>query len=118
MARPIYTAPVASGARTATGSSAVVPVPSTAESISFLANVTAVSGTTPSMTLTVEWTNDGTTFASSDPVDTFTAITAVSAKVKTFAVRGSACRLTWTISGTTPSFTFDVSATVTGASLG
>lgn len=106
---------VASAARTTTGTSAALVAsgpsgPTTARRLSLLADVTAVSGTTPSLTLSVEWSHDGTAFAAADPADTFTAITAAGRAVKKFDVKGPHYRVVWTISGTTPSFTFAVSA--------
>lgn len=101
---------VASAARTTTGNSGAVATPAGAN-LAVLVNVTAVAGTTPSMTLSVEWSHDGgNTFAQADTADTFTAITAAGAKVKAFPVKGEHFRLVWTITGTTPSFTFAASA--------
>lgn len=74
--------------------------------LNVMLNVTAVSGTTPSMTVTVQWSHDGQTWFNADPVDTFTAITAVGAVTKQFTIKGMYARLNCTISGTTPSFTF------------
>lgn len=109
------TSVAASAARTTTGSSGgqtiIDPRPAGLHTLALGVNVTAVSGTTPSMTLTVEWSVDGgVTFLKGDPVDTFTAITAVGTAVKSFTPKGNAYRVTWTITGTTPSFTFDVAA--------
>lgn len=71
-------------------------------------NVSAVSGTTPSMTLVVEDSLDGTNWAA---VGTFPAVTATGTSaldvVNPFADR---IRLRWTLTGTTPSFTFTVRA--------
>lgn len=99
---------VASAARTATGSSSAVGNTSPDEVLNVLANVTAVSGTSPSLTLSVEWSMDGTTFAQGDPADALTAITAAGVKAKQFPRKAPFYRVVWTISGTTPSFTFDV----------
>lgn len=74
--------------------------------VNILLDVTAVTGTSPSMTVNVEWSHDGQTWFAGDPVDAFTAITAATKKVKQFAVKGLYGRLNCTISGTTPSFTF------------
>lgn len=104
----------ASAARTATGSSGAMPLVPSAHmegdgTLTLGLVTTAVSGTTPSMTLSVEWSFDGgVTFAPGDPVDAFTAQTATGNLAKRFAVKGNAYRVTWTISGTTPSFTFSV----------
>jgi hypothetical protein len=104
----------ASSAKTASGNSALFSCPAGAR-VSVWVNVSAVSGTTPSMTLTVQWSMDGTNWADGDPADTFTAVTAVGAKVKDFARKASLMRLVWTISGTTPSFTLEARAQVSGS---
>jgi hypothetical protein len=80
------------------------------DSIAVFVDVTAVSGTTPSMTVNVEWSHNGTDWHSADSADAFTAITTASKKVKRFDVKGTKFRLNNTVSGTSPSFTF--SATV------
>jgi hypothetical protein len=98
----------ASAARTTSGNSGA-QVSEKGLSLHLLAAVTAVSGTTPSMTLSVEWSHDGTTFAASDPADVFTAVTAATNVVKAFANKAPFFRLVWTITGTTPSFTFSAS---------
>lgn len=103
------TASVASsGTRTVNGNSNQVECKS--HRIAFMVNVTAVSGTTPSMACTVQWSNDGTTWFDGDPVDAMTAITTTGAKAKDFVTRGQFARLAWAITGTTPSFTFTVDA--------
>lgn len=105
-----------SSARTATGQGSGVQLPLTADNLAVMVTVTAVSGTTPSCTFSIEWSNDGgATWAQGDAADTFTAITATGNKVKTFAVKGQMARLVWTISGTTPSFTFSSSGVTTGS---
>jgi hypothetical protein len=77
--------------------------------ISRLVATTAASGTTPSMTLSVEWSPDaGTTWCAADAADTFTAITTTTNLAKRFAVKSNTYRIVWTITGTTPSFTFSV----------
>lgn len=102
---------VPSGARTATGNSGPLGLIQGGKDLAVLADVTVVSGTSPSMTLSVEWSQDGgTTFGQADPADAFTAITAAATKAKTFAVKGNSYRIVWTITGTTPSFTFSIRA--------
>lgn len=69
-------------------------------------DVTAASGTTPSMTVVIESTIDGTNW---DALGTFAAKTAVAREVITInPVIGRRIRARWTITGTTPSFTFSV----------
>jgi hypothetical protein len=104
---------VASAARTTTGqSSAVTPggvAPSgPSDTVALAVDVTAASGTTPSMTVSVEWSFDGTAFFVSDVADAFVAITTTKKTVKLFDVKAPMYRVVWTITGTTPSFTFSV----------
>jgi hypothetical protein len=61
------------------------------------------------MTVSVEWSSDGTNFATADTADSMTAVTATGRKVKTFTARAEYFRLAWAITGTTPSFTFSAS---------
>jgi len=103
------TAVAASAARTATGNSGAFRAPGTT-ALAILADVTAVDGVSPSMTLSVEWSHDGTTFAVVDTADTFAALTATATKVKRFDIKGGWFRLVWTLTGTTPSFTFSATA--------
>jgi hypothetical protein len=110
-----YVTAVASAARTASGQSAGLTLPASASDLVLDVNVTAVSGTTPTMTLEVQWSPDnGTTWVSSDPADTFTAITASTRVSKTVKRKGDQYRIKWTIGGTTPSFTFAVRRALTG----
>lgn len=70
--------------------------------------VSAAAGTTPSMTAVVEDTLDGTNW---NVLGTFTAVTAAGAQVLNIAEPFTdQLRVRWTISGTTPSFTFSVLA--------
>ena len=78
--------------------------------LNVLLNVTAVSGTSPSLTVEVQWSNDGTNFFSATTPDTFTAITAVGAALKSFTVKALYARLKYTVSGTTPSLTLTADA--------
>jgi len=102
-----------SAARTTSGDSGYIQTPQ-GTGLSIMVNVTAVSGTTPSMLLTVEWTNDGINFAQGDPADTFTAITTAVNKVARFVQKGIGYRVVWTVTGTTPSLTFVVTADTDG----
>ena len=101
---------VAAGARTATGNSGALALGDQSV-LDLEVNVTAVSGTTPSMTLSVQWSNDGTNFGAPDGGgDTFAAITATGVVAKQLTVKGLYCQIVWTITGTTPSFNFSVIA--------
>lgn len=95
----------ASSAKTTAGTSSAFLVP--ANQVSVAVAVSAISGT-PSLAVSVEWSNDGTTWYTADPADTMTAITGVGNKVKTFAAKARYARAAWAITGTTPSLTFSV----------
>lgn len=86
------------------------------------AEVTALSGTTPSITFLVEDSIDGVNWST---IGTFTAITTVTRQVIQIAISGVAqaagfrwpfnparVRVRWTISGTTPNLTSNVKAVV------
>jgi hypothetical protein len=102
-----------SAARTATGQSTAFDEGSL-DTISVMVDVTAVSGTSPTMTVNVEWSWDNVSWFTADPVDAFTAITATGKKVKQFTIKGLYARLNYVIGGTTPSFTFSATA-ITGS---
>lgn len=97
---------------TSTGNGTVTGLGNVQDSqITLLFSATAVSGTTPSLTLSVEWSPDGgVTWFPAETPDAFTAITAVGNRCKTFTVKSPQFRLAWLVSGTTPSFTFTVTA--------
>ena len=68
--------------------------------------VSGVSGTTPSATFEIQWSFDGANWASADgTADTFAAVTANKNVCKNFLVKAPMMRLSWTVTGTTPSFT-------------
>lgn len=68
-------------------------------------DVTAASGTTPSLTTAVQTSADDGATDAYRTIASFTAKTAVSAERKCFAGLDHWVRLSHTISGTTPSFT-------------
>lgn len=103
----------ASSAKTATGQSTKQDV-GTDDEISVFLDVTAASGTSPNLVVSVEWTHDGETWFTPETPDAFTALTAAGKTVKNFAVKGTGYRLVWTITGTTPSFTFAATVVVGG----
>lgn len=71
-------------------------------------NVTVATGTTPSMTVTVEHSPDNSTWTS---LGAFTAATAVSAQSKVLSGVHRYVRANAAVTGTTPSFTYSVSGT-------
>lgn len=97
---------VASAARTASGDTGTLTGWGHATTIRAQLDVTAVSGTSPSLTVLIEDTLDGTSW---NTVGTFAAKTATGREVinitTPFADR---LRVWWTVTGTTPSFTFSV----------
>lgn len=107
-----------SGAQTVSGNTGAINVGSFAELL-LVFNITAVSGTTPSMTLGVDFSPDGGTTWVTGPslaAQTAAAIVAMAlgrgvsgsaGSVTSFAMPfGDTIRIRWTITGTTPSFTF------------
>ena len=80
-----------------------------AAAVALIVDVTAISGTGQSLALTVQWSNDGTRWADADPVDTFTAITAVGLVAKSFTTKGRRLRLKEVLAGTTPTVTYSAS---------
>ena len=103
---------------TATGSATPVIVPR-GTTVAIQIVVSAVSGTTPSATFEIQWSNDGVNYGSADgTADSFAAITAAKSVSKSVTVKGSMMRLAWTVSGTTPSFTVAASAAEIGCRLG
>lgn len=69
-------------------------------------NTSAIGGTSPNITYSVEWSMDGTTWATGDPVDTFTAVTAVGVKIARFNVRAPLMRVKAVTTGTGPTATW------------
>lgn len=100
-------AAVASAARTATGTGSAFST-ANIDSINATLAITAASGTSPTLVLNLETSADGTNFyvAGSFPQQTTTATVA-----RVIGDLGATSRWAWTIGGTTPSFTFSVSAT-------
>ena len=96
---------VQSAARTTSGSSAATAGYAGATTLRAQLNVTAASGTTPTLNVVVEDSLDGSNW---NTIGTFAQKTATGREVinitTPFADR---VRISWTIAGTTPSFTFD-----------
>jgi hypothetical protein len=97
---------VPSAARTTTGSGSTVSGWARGTDAQSRLTITAASGTTPSLTVVVQDSPDGSTWTTRDtyPAQTTTATVtrALPAGLNTYQ------RVGWTISGTTPSFTFSV----------
>jgi hypothetical protein len=102
---------VSSAARTTSGNSGVITGYGPAVSLRVQLNVTAASGTTPTLNVIVEDTFDGTTF---NQIGAFAQKTTVSREVINITTPFTdRIRVTWTIAGTTPSFTFVVDCNTT-----
>lgn len=97
---------VPSAARTANGSLETSEPFGDMDRVRAQLNVTAASGTTPSLAVTIESTVDGVNW---DAQGTFSAKTAAGREVITINPWiGRRLRARWVLTGTTPSFTFDV----------
>lgn len=98
----------ASAARTASGNSAGLTGYGASSLLRVQLNVTAASGTAPTLDVVLEDTLDGTNF---NTIGTFTQATAATRQVVNITTPFSGTlRVRWTVAGTTPSFTFDVLA--------
>ena len=100
---------VPSAARTATGSLVVPGDFSDEDELVLHIYVTAASGTSPSMTVSIQDSLDGgSTWSGISTTSALTAASTTSLRVGTNVAFGPALRVSWTITGTTPSFTFSV----------
>lgn len=104
---------VPSAVRTASGNTDLLAGYGSSSTIRAQLEVTGASGTSPSLTVTVEDTLDGTTW---NAVGTFAAKTAAGREVLNITTPFSdRLRVRWAITGTTPSFTFGVRVVSQGA---
>jgi hypothetical protein len=108
-AETITDAAVASAARTATGTGSSFTTANLDELNATLV-ISAASGTTPTLDVTLETTADGTNYYAVP--QTFPQQTTTNAGIsRVFTGLGSLSRWKWTIAGDTPSFTFTIAAT-------
>lgn len=102
---------VASAPRGTSSNSSTLVVADRHKYLNVFVNVTAQSGTTPTMDLKIQWSLDGTTWY--DVADTFTQIGAVTGTFfKQFQVKSPYYRLVWTLGGTSPNYTFSADASL------
>jgi hypothetical protein len=94
----------ASAARTASGNGTAVDTRESS-TLRLLLDVTAASGTGPTLTVTIEQSSDGSTWRDHS---SFAQATGVTSERKTFGGVDRWVRAKWTLGGTTPSFTFSV----------
>lgn len=100
--------PVASGARTASGNTGALNGYGPGSTIRAQLNVTAASGTTPTLDVVIEDSVDGGT--TWNVVGTFAQNTGAPGTqvINVTAPFSDTLRVRWTVGGTTPSFTFQV----------
>lgn len=105
--RGIQEQPVPSAARTVSGTSAVLSGYGLASTVRAQLNVTAASGTTPTLNAIIEDSVDGGT--TWNTIGTFAQKVAAGREVINITTPfTNTLRVSWTIGGTTPSFTFAV----------
>jgi hypothetical protein len=107
---------VVSGAKSASGNSGAVNSPKGLY-LNVLLEVTAQSGTTPTLDVSVEWSMDGTNFGVAQPADSFTQVTTTvpTRVVKAFQNKAPFYRVVYTLGGTSPNYTFQVTRYAVGA---
>jgi hypothetical protein len=93
----------ASAARTATGTGSAVEMGDSGI-LRLTLDITAASGTTPTLDVAIQTSQDGSTGWTT--VASFAQQTGVATVRKVFAGFDRYARASWTIAGTTPSFTF------------
>ena len=93
-----------SAARTTSGNGTSLPTEDI-QTLRLTLSVTAASGTTPSLTVTIQTSDDGSTWAT---VASFAAKTTTGSERKVFSGIDRFVRASWAITGTTPSLTFAV----------
>lgn len=104
---------LASTTETASGFSPAVEVGEDREAFVTL-NCTAVSGTSPTLSVLIQGSDDGGTTWYNVPNGTFTQLTAAGSQAVQLNTFSDYIRAGYTIAGTTPSFTFAVKAVTKG----
>lgn len=99
---------LASAARTASGTADLGALPGDFIEVNVYIAVTAVAGTSPSMTVTYQCSHDGVDWYDHTAGAAITAAT--NQLIKITANAGKHGRLSYAISGTSPSFTFSAVA--------
>ena len=98
--------PTSSAARTTSGTGTALTGYGKVTAMRCQLNVTAASGTSPTLDVVIEDTLDGTNW---NTVGTFTQATGATRQVINISAPfGDTVRTRWTIGGTSPSFTFAV----------
>ncbi len=106
---------LASAAQTASGSAVVAESVGEFREALVTLNCTAASGTSPTLNVLLQTSDDGGVTWYNLPNAAFTQLTAVGSQVLQLNVPfGDTLKVVWTIGGTTPSFTFAVKAVLKG----
>jgi hypothetical protein len=111
-ATPAVISDSASGAKTTSGNSGN-PATDFGQCVASLINVTAVSGTTPTLDLVLQESFDNA--VTWQDIYHMPRITATGTYTSPFMTIGGRRRWVWTIGGTTPSFTFGITTSMGGA---
>ena len=104
MAATIITTAIPSSAYTASGTVDIGAIPDMAAELAVYINLTALTGTSPAVTVTYQSSPDGVTFWDHTAGSSMTAVSKTLIKVPN--VIGKYGRLSYAITGTTPSITF------------
>lgn len=105
----INRADVASAARTTSGNTAWLDTAGMGV-LNAIVEVTAASGTTPKLNVSIQTSDDAVNSSESATVRQFTAVGTDA--ISRLAMGARYYRYVWTISGTTPSFTFSITSTL------
>jgi len=84
---------------------AVQPVGNVGGPVTCHISVTAVSGTSPTLTVSLQFSWNNSTWTTANADETTAAITTTGTVQLTAPSRGTFVRAAWTVGGTTPSFT-------------
>jgi hypothetical protein len=106
---------VPSATKTATGNDTGQALGGAFNNIALYVNVTAASGTTPTLVVKLQDSPDGTNWYDITGATTASLTTTGAVAVRTTVACGHSIRAVWTIGGTTPSFTFSVNAVLSAA---
>lgn len=102
---------LASAARTASGTSGPITTPGTAADVLLMVHCTAAAGDTPTLDVSLEESADNSNWTAVGSSGA-TQLTAAGNRVASARVAKNYVRVAYTIGGTTPSFTFSVTAMV------
>ncbi len=102
---------LASAARTASGTSGPITTPGAAADVVLMVHCTAASGDTPTLDVSLEESADNSNWTAVTASGA-TQLTAAGNRVAAARVSKNYVRVAYTIAGTTPSFTFSVTAMV------